>query len=79
MAEDLDLLDLGDEGLYFDEPCSPEVEALIAQASRDYGQAAAEPTVEVDERDVLGAAPLLAVIAQRQAQDEDDLEPASAR
>ena len=45
MAEDLDLLDLGDDGLYFDESCLPEVEALIAQAARDYGQAAAEPSL----------------------------------
>ena len=179
-SKDLDLLDLGEDGLYFDEPCLPEVEALIAQAARDYGQAAAEPgllrayflapeqlsvlvalyrysfyqhrmedallvaergldvtarrlhlvggwssigrvalgeavmcsigllrfhlqvlkgsavilmrlgrleeasrrlnkIVEVDERDVLGAAPLLAVIAQQQAQHEDDLEPEVAR
>ena len=35
--------------------------------------------VEVDERDVLGAAPLLAVIAQQQAQHEEDLEPEVAR
>lgn len=45
MADGLDLLELGDEGLYFDEPCLPEVEALIAQAARDYGQAAAEPSL----------------------------------
>ncbi len=43
MADGLDLLDLGEDGLYFDEPCLPEVEALIAQAARDYGQSAAEP------------------------------------
>jgi hypothetical protein len=35
--------------------------------------------VEVDERDVLGAAPLLAVIAQQQAQQEEDVEPEIAR
>ena len=33
MAEGLDLLELGEDGLYFDEPCAPEVEALIAQAA----------------------------------------------
>ena len=42
MAEGLDMLDLGDEGLYFDEPCLPEVEALIVEASRHYGHATAE-------------------------------------
>lgn len=42
MAEDLDLLDLGEDGLYFDEPCLPEVEALIAQAAHDYGHVTAE-------------------------------------
>ena len=45
MAENFDLLELGDEGLYFDEPGLPEVDALIAQAARDYGQAAAEPSL----------------------------------
>ena len=42
MAEGLDLLDLGEDGLYFDEPCLPEVEALIAQAAQHYGRANAE-------------------------------------
>lgn len=42
MADGLDMLDLGDEGLYFDEPCLPEVEALIVEASRHYGQTTAE-------------------------------------
>lgn len=42
MAETVDLLDLGDEGLYFEEPCSPEVEALIARASGLYGEPEAE-------------------------------------
>lgn len=45
MTESLDLLELGDDCLYFDEPCLPEAEALIAQAARDYGQAAAEPSL----------------------------------
>ena len=43
MADGFDLLELGEGGLYFDEPCLPEVEALIAQAANHYGQAAAEP------------------------------------
>lgn len=42
MAEGLDLLDLGEDGLYFDEPCAPEIDALIAQAAHDYGHATAE-------------------------------------
>ena len=45
MADGVDLLDLGEDELYFDEPCLPEVEALIAQAAYDYGQAAAEPSL----------------------------------
>lgn len=42
MAEGLDLLDLGDDGLYFDEPSAPEIDALIAQAAHDYGHVTAE-------------------------------------
>ena len=42
MVESLDLLELGDDGLYFDEPCAPEVDALIVEASRHYGDAEAE-------------------------------------
>ncbi|MFH1871938.1 MAG: hypothetical protein ABIK82_09155 [Pseudomonadota bacterium] len=42
MAEGLDLLELGEDGLYFDEPCLPEVEALIVQAAHDYGHVTAE-------------------------------------
>jgi len=42
VAEGLDLLELGEDGLYFDEPCLPEVEMLIAQAARHYGHASAE-------------------------------------
>ncbi|MDZ4253525.1 MAG: hypothetical protein U1A72_13240 [Sulfuritalea sp.] len=42
MAEGLDLLELGEDGLYFDEPCLAEVEALIAQAAHDYGHVTAE-------------------------------------
>jgi len=42
VAEDIDLLELSGEGLYFDEPCLPEVEVLVAQASRRYGHPAAE-------------------------------------
>jgi len=45
VAEGVDLLELGEEGLYFDEPCPPEVETLIEQASRHYGQPAAEPSL----------------------------------
>lgn len=37
MAEGIDLLELDGEGLYFDEPCPPEVDALIADAARHYG------------------------------------------
>lgn len=35
--------------------------------------------VEVDERDVLGAAPLLAVIAQQLAQHDEEVEPEIAQ
>lgn len=42
MAEGIDLLELDENGLYFDEPCAPEVEELIAQAAQNYGEAAAE-------------------------------------
>jgi tetratricopeptide (TPR) repeat protein len=42
VAEGLDLLELGDDGLYFDEPSAPEVDRLIAQAAHDYGHATAE-------------------------------------
>ena len=42
MADGVDLLKLGEDGLYFDEPGAPEVELLVAQAARLYGQAAAE-------------------------------------
>jgi Flp pilus assembly protein TadD len=45
VAEGVDLLQLGDEGLYFDEPCAPQVDALIAEASRQYGQTAAEQSL----------------------------------
>jgi len=37
VAEGIDLLELDGEGLYFDEPCSPEVESLIAEAAQQYG------------------------------------------
>lgn len=37
MAEGVDLLELDGEGLYFDEPCSAEVESLIAEAAQRYG------------------------------------------
>ncbi len=43
MAEGIDLLEVGEESLYFDEPCAPEVDALIAQAAQHYAEAAAEP------------------------------------
>jgi hypothetical protein len=43
VTDGFDLLELGEDGLYFDEPCPPEVEALIAQAASHYGDAAAEP------------------------------------
>ena len=42
MAETLDLLDIGDEGLYFDEPSSAEVDALILRAAGLYGEAEAD-------------------------------------
>lgn len=42
MAEGIDLLEVGEESLYFDEPCAAEVDALIAQAARHYAEAAAE-------------------------------------
>jgi len=37
VAEGIDLLELDGEGLYFDEPCLPEVDALIAKAAAHYG------------------------------------------
>jgi tetratricopeptide (TPR) repeat protein len=37
VAEGIDLLDLDGEALYFDEPCTAEVDALIARAARHYG------------------------------------------
>ncbi len=37
MADGLDLLELGEEGLYFDEPCAPQVESLVEEAARHYG------------------------------------------
>jgi tetratricopeptide (TPR) repeat protein len=42
VAEGFDLLELGEDGLYFDEPCLPEVESLIVQAAHHYGHATAE-------------------------------------
>lgn len=42
MAEGLDLLDLGDSGLYFDETPVPGVEELIAEAACHYGEPMAE-------------------------------------
>lgn len=38
----MDLLDFSDCKLYFEEPLPAEAERLIAQASREYGQASAE-------------------------------------
>lgn len=38
----MDLMDFEDVELYFDEPISPEVEALIAQAAECYGEAHTE-------------------------------------
>jgi hypothetical protein len=42
MADRLELLEPGDDVLYFDEPCQPRVAAQIDAAARDYGQPAAE-------------------------------------
>lgn len=42
MASGLDLLELGDDSLYFDEACAPEIVNLIDEASRHYGQSVAE-------------------------------------
>lgn len=42
MAKGIDLLDLNSDGLYFDEPCAPAVDALLAEAARHYGEAEAE-------------------------------------
>ncbi len=42
MVENLDLLELGNDSLYFDEPCAPELDALIVKASRHYGESEAE-------------------------------------
>ncbi len=38
----MDLLDFSDCKLYFEEPLPPEVESLLAQAAREYGEASAE-------------------------------------
>lgn len=42
MAENLDLLEMDDDALYFDEPSATEIDALIAQAAHDYGHVTAE-------------------------------------
>ncbi len=42
MVEHLDLLELGDDSLYFDEACAPEVAALIVEASRHYAEGKSE-------------------------------------
>ena len=42
MADRLELLELGDDVLYFDEPCPPRVAAQIDAAAHDYGQPVAE-------------------------------------
>jgi hypothetical protein len=42
VVDTLDLLDLDNDGLYFDEPSPPEVDALILDASRHYGASEAE-------------------------------------
>ncbi|MCM8611871.1 hypothetical protein [Accumulibacter sp.] len=42
MADRLELLEPGDDVLYFDEPCPPRVAAQIDAAARDYGQPVAE-------------------------------------
>ncbi len=42
MANRLELLELGDDVLYYDEPCPPAVAAQIDAAARYYGQPVAE-------------------------------------
>jgi tetratricopeptide (TPR) repeat protein len=42
VSEGIDLLELGAEGLYFDEPCVPVVQELITKAAQHYGEATAE-------------------------------------
>lgn len=42
MANRLELLELGNDALYFDEPCPPAVAAQIDSAARHYGQPIAE-------------------------------------
>lgn len=42
MATRLELLELGDDALYFDEPCPPAVAAQIDSAAHHYGQPIAE-------------------------------------
>ena len=42
MADRLELLELSDDVLYFDEPCPPRVAAQIDAAAHDYGQPVAE-------------------------------------
>jgi len=42
VADDVDLLELGPEAMYFDEPCAPEAQELIARAAQHYGEDTAE-------------------------------------
>ena len=42
MADRLELLELGDDVIYFDEPCPPRVAAQIDAAAHDYGPPVAE-------------------------------------
>jgi len=42
MADGVDLLDIADDGLYYDEPAAPEVSALLVRAAGHYGEPEAE-------------------------------------
>ena len=46
MASRLELLELGDDVLYFDEPCPPGVAAQIEAAAQQYGQPIAEQRLQ---------------------------------
>ncbi len=42
VADRLELMELGDDVLYYDEPCPPDVAAQIDAAAPHYGQPVAE-------------------------------------
>jgi hypothetical protein len=42
MSFDMDLLEVGEGRLYFDDPCEPQIDILLAEAAAHYGEATAE-------------------------------------